>query len=59
MKISEIYNTGKKSLSFEIFPPKKDSELKMELAEVALGVAAVEVIYAVGGRKRRTETAGF
>lgn len=28
MKISEIYNTKKKSLSFEIFPPKKDSELK-------------------------------
>lgn len=28
MKISEIYKEGKKSLSFEIFPPKKDSELK-------------------------------
>ena len=28
MKISEIYNKKKKSLSFEIFPPKKDSELK-------------------------------
>lgn len=28
MKISEIYKTGKRSLSFEIFPPKKDSELK-------------------------------
>ena len=27
MKISDIYNK-KKSLSFEIFPPKKDSELK-------------------------------
>lgn len=28
MKVSEIYNSQKKSLSFEIFPPKKDSELK-------------------------------
>jgi methylenetetrahydrofolate reductase (NADPH) len=28
MKISEIYKENKKSLSFEIFPPKKDSELK-------------------------------
>lgn len=28
MKISEIYGRNKKSLSFEIFPPKKDSELK-------------------------------
>lgn len=28
MKISEIYDKNKKSLSFEIFPPKKDSELK-------------------------------
>lgn len=28
MKISEIYNKHKRSLSFEIFPPKKDSELK-------------------------------
>lgn len=27
MKISEIYKKNKKSLSFEIFPPKKDSEL--------------------------------
>ena len=28
MKISEIYSQKKRSLSFEIFPPKKDSELK-------------------------------
>ena len=35
MKISELYqakqnqgNPSKKTLSFEIFPPKKDSELK-------------------------------
>ncbi|MCM1161360.1 MAG: methylenetetrahydrofolate reductase [NAD(P)H] [Roseburia sp.] len=28
MKISEIYSKHKRSLSFEIFPPKKDSELK-------------------------------
>ncbi len=28
MKISKIYDKKKKSLSFEIFPPKKDSELK-------------------------------
>lgn len=27
MKISEIYGKDKRSLSFEIFPPKKDSEL--------------------------------
>lgn len=28
MRISDIYNKGKRSLSFEIFPPKKDSELE-------------------------------
>lgn len=28
MKITESYEKNKKSLSFEIFPPKKDSELK-------------------------------
>ena len=28
MRISEIHENNKKSLSFEIFPPKKDSELK-------------------------------
>lgn len=28
MKISDIYKENKRSLSFEIFPPKKDSELK-------------------------------
>ena len=27
MKVSEIYKNGGKSLSFEIFPPKKDTEL--------------------------------
>ena len=27
MKISEIYKNNKRSLSFEIFPPKKDTEL--------------------------------
>ena len=28
MKVSEIYKNRKKSLSFEIFPPKKDTELR-------------------------------
>lgn len=28
MKISELYKQNKRSLSFEIFPPKKDSELQ-------------------------------
>lgn len=28
MKISQIYETKKRTLSFEIFPPKKDSDLK-------------------------------
>jgi len=28
MKISELYKQNKKSLSFEIFPPKKDTELQ-------------------------------
>ncbi len=28
MKISDIYNTKKRTLSFEIFPPKKDTELE-------------------------------
>ena len=27
MKISDIYNSKKRTLSFEIFPPKKDSAL--------------------------------
>ena len=28
MKISEIYKNNKRSLSFEIYPPKKDTELE-------------------------------
>ena len=28
MKVSEIYKSGKRSLSFEIFPPKKEEELR-------------------------------
>lgn len=28
MRISDIHKKGKRSLPFEIFPPKKDSELK-------------------------------
>ena len=28
MKVSELYNKGGRTLSFEIFPPKKDEELK-------------------------------
>ena len=28
MKISDIYKEKKKTLSFEIFPPKKDADLK-------------------------------
>ena len=28
MKVSDIYKNGGRTLSFEIFPPKKDEELK-------------------------------
>ena len=28
MKVSALYKNGGRSLSFEIFPPKKDDELK-------------------------------
>lgn len=53
MKISEIYNTGRKSLSFEIFPPKKDSELKNidETLEVLSGLNPdfISVTFGAGG----------
>ena len=33
MKISQIHEEKKQVLSFEIFPPKKDDELKKQKAE--------------------------
>lgn len=60
MKISEIYNTGKKSLSFEIFPPKKDSELKNidETLEVLSGLNPdfISVTFGAGGGFNRNRT---
>ena len=53
MKISDIYKNKKKSLSFEIFPPKKDSELDNidETLEVlsALHPDFISVTFGAGG----------
>lgn len=53
MKISEIYEKKQRSLSFEIFPPKKDSDLKNidETLEVlcALKPDFISVTFGAGG----------
>lgn len=60
MKISDIYKKGKRSLSFEIFPPKKDSELKN--IDETLGVLCelnpdfISVTFGAGGSSNCNRT---
>lgn len=60
MKISEIYEKKKRSLSFEIFPPKKDSEL--ENIDDTLAVLCrlkpdfISVTFGAGGGSNRNRT---
>lgn len=60
MKISEIYDKKKKSLSFEIFPPKKDSELKNIDATLSvlcgLKPDFISVTFGAGGGSNRNRT---
>ena len=67
MKISELYQTkqnqgnpSKKTLSFEIFPPKKDSELKnidKTLAVLCeLNPDYISVTFGAGGGANRNRT---
>lgn len=60
MKISDIYGNGKKSLSFEIFPPKKDSELKNidETLSVLCELKPdyISVTFGAGGGSNRNRT---
>lgn len=53
MKISEILNSGKASLSFEVFPPKTDSafeSVKNAVSEIAsLKPSFMSVTYGAGG----------
>ena len=63
MKISDIYNNKKKSLSFEIFPPKKDSELKNidETLKVLceLNPDYISVTFGAGGTSNCNRTIEF
>lgn len=60
MKISEIYKNKKRSLSFEIFPPKKDDELKN--IDDTLGVLCelkpdfISVTFGAGGSSNSNRT---
>jgi len=60
MMISEIYKKGKRSLSFEIFPPKKDSELKNidETLTVLCELKPdfISVTFGAGGSSNRNRT---
>lgn len=60
MKISEIYENKKRSLSFEIFPPKKDSELENidETLEVLCELEPdfISVTFGAGGGSNRNRT---
>ena len=53
MKITELLQTGKRTLSFEVFPPKTDTafdSVKRATEEIAaLGPAFVSVTYGAGG----------
>lgn len=57
MKISELLHTGKKSFSFEFFPPKTDEDAAqlMKTAEAlrTLGPAYISVTWGAGGGTRR------
>lgn len=60
MKLTEIYNSKKNVLSFEIFPPKKDDELKN--IEPTLDVLAelepdyISVTFGAGGSSNNNKT---
>ena len=60
MKISNIYDNNKKSLSFEIFPPKKDTELKNidETLSVLCELKPdfISVTFGAGGGSNRNRT---
>lgn len=60
MKISDLYSQNKKSLSFEIFPPKKDSELKNidETLSVLCELKPdfISVTFGAGGGSNRNRT---
>ncbi len=60
MKVSEIYKTGKKTLSFEIFPPKKDEALKNIDATLEvlteLKPDFISVTFGAGGSSNRNKT---
>lgn len=60
MKLSNIYRDKKKSLSFEIFPPKKDSELKNIDETLAvlceLNPDFISVTFGAGGSSNRNRT---
>ena len=60
MKIKDIYKQNKKSLSFEIFPPKKDTELESidETLEVLceLDPDFISVTFGAGGSSNSNRT---
>ncbi|MBO4241678.1 MAG: methylenetetrahydrofolate reductase [NAD(P)H] [Clostridiales bacterium] len=60
MKIADIYKGNKKTLSFEIFPPKKDSELKSidETLEVLCELKPdfISVTFGAGGGLNSSRT---
>ena len=60
MKISELFKSGKPVLSFEVFPPKKDSSVESITAAVdelaQLKPAYISVTYGAGGNTANTFT---
>lgn len=60
MKIAEIHKQKKQVLSFEIFPPKKDSELKNidETLEILCGLKPdfISVTFGAGGSSNNNKT---
>ena len=63
MKISEVYKNKKRSLSFEIYPPKKDTEL--ENIDDTLEILAelkpdfISVTFGAGGTSNNNRTIEF
>jgi methylenetetrahydrofolate reductase (NADPH) len=56
MKVIDIIKSGKTTLSFEVFPPKKDSDFQ-DVAEAARGIADIapsymSVTYGAGGNTK-------
>ena len=60
MKISELFKSGKPVLSFEVFPPKKDSSVESITAAIdelaQLRPAYISVTYGAGGNTANTFT---